>query len=133
MVFCEKYGVKPEQCANTILVTSKRIEPVQFAACVVLATTRLDVNKTVCKAMGVKRASFATAEQTLEQTGMMIGGVVATGIDNHPIFIDAAVMKQKEVIMGGGNRNSKLKLNPQELLKLPNIKVVQNLAKVTEN
>ncbi len=31
--------------------------------------------------------------------------------------------------MGGGNRSSKLLLNPQELLKLPHVEVIEGLAK----
>ncbi|MEO5627776.1 MAG: YbaK/EbsC family protein [Candidatus Saccharimonadales bacterium] len=131
--FCEKYNFKPEQCANTILVVSKKVEPAQYAVCVVLANARLDVNKAVCKAMGVKRASFASADQTVAQTDMMIGGVVAIGVLTHPILVDAAVMQQTEIVMGGGNRSSKLLLNPQELLKLPNLKVVEGLAKLKDN
>lgn len=131
--FNEAYGFAPEQGANTILVASRKVEPQQFAVCVVSPSTRLDVNKAVCKAMGIKRASFADAEQTREQTGMEIGGVVAIGIEGLPILIDSFVMQQPEVVMGGGNRTSKLLLDPQELLKLPNAKLVEGLAKVPKN
>ena len=126
--FCERYGYEPGQSANTIIVASKGEDP-KYAACVMLATTRLDVNKKVCQLLGVKRASFASAEQTIELTGMMIGGVVAVGIEDIPIYVDSTVLEQKEVVMGGGNRSSKLLLNPQELKKLPNVGVVDALAK----
>ncbi len=128
--FCEHYGYKLSQSANTIVVAAKN-EPA-YAACVVLASTRLDVNKKVCQLLGVKRASFANAEQTKELTGMMIGGVVAVGISNMPIYVDAAVMRQDEVVMGGGNRSSKLILNPSELKKLPGMEVIEGLAKPSE-
>jgi len=128
--FCEHYGISPEQSANTILVASRKVEPVKYAVCVVLATNRLDVNKTVCKLMGVKKASFADAETTMAHTGMMIGGVTAVGINNLPIYIDSSVMKQKEIVMGGGNRSSKIRLSPVELLKIPNIEVVDGLAAI---
>src|SRR5262249_1232493 len=72
--FCELYSFPIEQSANTIIVGSKK-EPRQYAACVVKATTRLDVNHAVRKLMGVSRLSFATAEETMALTGMMIGGV----------------------------------------------------------
>lgn len=126
--FCEAYGFTLEQSANTIVVASRKVEPVQYVACVVLADSRLDVNKTVCKLMGVKRASFADGETTMSLTGMMIGGVTAIGVSDLPIYVDSRVMEQSEVVMGGGNRSSKLVLNPQELLKLPNAQVVENLA-----
>ena len=127
--FCEHYNFSLEQSANAIIVVGKSEAPV-FCCCVVLATTRLDVNKAVCKLMGVKRASFATAEQTKELTGMEIGGVTPYGLpDDLPVYVDAAVMDQAEVVTGGGNRSSKVVLSPQELKKLPNVQVVEGLAK----
>src|SRR5450756_1887431 len=117
--FCAHYGFAIEQAANTILVASKKIAPPKYAACVVLGTTRLDV----------KRLSFADEETTLGLTGMMIGGVTPFGIDDLPIYVDRAVMEQVRVVMGGGNRSSKLLLNPNELTKLPNVVVVEGLAR----
>jgi prolyl-tRNA editing enzyme YbaK/EbsC (Cys-tRNA(Pro) deacylase) len=127
--FCDHYGFSIKQAANTIIVASKT-DPVRFAACVVLGSTRLDVNKTVCKLMGVKKASFASAEQTKELTGMMIGGVTIFGLpDNLPIYVDSRVMEQQSIVMGGGNRRSKVVLSPEELHKLPLLAVVDWLAK----
>jgi prolyl-tRNA editing enzyme YbaK/EbsC (Cys-tRNA(Pro) deacylase) len=126
--FCEHYGFKLEQSANTIIVTSRKADPVQYVACVVLATTRLDVNKRVCELMSVKRASFADGEITVKLTGMMIGGVTAVGVTKLPIYVDSRVMEQTEVIMGGGNRSSKVLLRPNELTKLPSVHVIDGLA-----
>ena len=126
--FCEHYGFDPGQAANAIVVVGKGAEP-KFCCCLVLATTRLDVNKTVCKLLGVKKASFASAEQTKELTGMEIGGVTPFGLPKDlPIYVDAAVMNQPEVIIGGGNRSSKVVLNPQEFKKVPNLEIIDNLA-----
>jgi len=131
--FNEKYGFTPEQGANTILVTSRKVEPTRYAVCVVLASTRLDVNKKVCQLLDVKRASFADGETTKQLTGMEIGGVTAIGIDGYPIYIDKAVMSQPKVVMGGGNRTSKAVVDPHELLKLPKAQVIPTLAKVIED
>lgn len=128
--FCEAYGYKSEESANTILVASRKIEPTKHAICIVLATTRLDVNKAVVKQLGVKKASFADSETTKQITGMEIGGVTAIGIsEDIPIYIDETVMQCSRVIMGGGNRTSKIILAPKELEKLPNVIVVKDLAK----
>ncbi len=127
--FCDHYGFTLDQSANTILVTSKKVEPAKYAVCVVLGTTRLDVNKSVRELLGVKRASFADAETTQAVTGMEIGGVTAVGTSGQPIYIDAAVLDRDQVVMGGGNRTSKLLLQPQELAKLPHAVVVEGLAK----
>jgi prolyl-tRNA editing enzyme YbaK/EbsC (Cys-tRNA(Pro) deacylase) len=127
--FCAHYGFAVEQAANTILIASKKVVPPKYAACVVLGTTRLDVNKKVSELLAVKRLSFADEETTVEVTGMMIGGVTAFGIADLPIYVDSAVMEQAQVVMGGGNRSSKLLLSPNELSKLPNVVVVEGLAK----
>lgn len=126
--FCEEYDFTLQQSANTILVVSRKVEPAKYVACVVLADSRLDVNKKVCELMGVKRASFADGETTQKLTSMTIGGVTAIGITDLPIYIDNRVMQQPEVVMGGGNRSSKVVLNPQELTKLPNVRIVENLS-----
>ncbi|MEI6407428.1 MAG: YbaK/EbsC family protein [Actinomycetes bacterium] len=126
--FCEHYGFSLAQAANTILVASKKIDPPQYAVCVVLGTTRLDVNKKVSELMNVKRLSFADAEVTQALTGMMIGGVTAIGIGNIPIYVDSKVMEQEKVVMGGGNRSSKIVVVPGQLLKLPTVTVVEDLA-----
>jgi prolyl-tRNA editing enzyme YbaK/EbsC (Cys-tRNA(Pro) deacylase) len=130
--FCEHYGFAPDQSANAIIVAGKA-DPTKYACCVVLATTKLDVNKAVCKLLGVKRASFASGEQTKELTGMEIGGVTPFGIPaSVPIYVDAAVLEQPEVVMGGGNRSSKVVLNPQELPRFPGVQVVEGLARPKE-
>lgn len=128
--FCENYGFTLEQAANSIVVASRKVEPTVYALCVVLGTTKLDVNKAVCKQLGVKRASFADAETTAELTGMMIGGVTPFGVSAIPIYVDSRVLNQPEVVMGGGNRSSKVVLDPKELTKLPNAAIVEDLAKV---
>lgn len=130
--FNEKYGYAADQGANTIIVASRKVEPQQYAVCVVLSSTRLDVNKKVTELMDIKRASFADADTTKRLTGMEIGGVTAVGISDYPILIDSAVMEQPELVMGGGNRISKLVIKPGELLKLPGTEVVSGLAKPIE-
>ncbi|CAN5208694.1 YbaK/EbsC family protein [soil metagenome] len=124
--FCEEYGFNLSQSANTIIVALKT-NPVTFVCCVILATTKLDVNKKLRELSG-KKGSFASQEQTVGQTGMEIGGVVAIGIENMPIYIDQEVFKQREIVMGGGNRSTKVLLNPEELKKLPNVQVIDSLA-----
>jgi prolyl-tRNA editing enzyme YbaK/EbsC (Cys-tRNA(Pro) deacylase) len=128
--FCEAYGVLPEDSANTIVVMGKGPDPAPLAACLVLATTRLDVNSAVKQRFGTKKASFAPQDVACEATGMEYGGVTAVGLPDHmPLWIDAAVMQRTSIIVGGGNRSTKLRLAPTELLKLPNAVVVDGLAK----
>jgi prolyl-tRNA editing enzyme YbaK/EbsC (Cys-tRNA(Pro) deacylase) len=130
--FCEHYGFTLEEAANTIVVASKKVDPPKYAVCVVLGTTRLDVNRAVRSLLDVKRASFADAETTTALTGMLVGGVTAPGIEGLPIYVDRAVMDANRVVMGGGNRSSKIVLAPAELLKLPGVEVVEGLASLRE-
>jgi len=127
-IFCDHYGYSADESANVLLIASKKGEP-KFAACVVLAACRLDVNKTARKKLGASRISFASPEQTKELTGMELGGVTPFGMpENVPVWIDARVMECMRIILGGGNRSSKIILTPTELLKIPNAEVVENLA-----
>jgi prolyl-tRNA editing enzyme YbaK/EbsC (Cys-tRNA(Pro) deacylase) len=130
--FCARYGVPAEQSANTIVVAARK-EPGVACACVVLATCRLDVNHSVCELLGVRKASFASAEQTQALTGMMIGGVTPFGLPaDLPLYIDARVMAQEQVVIGGGSRSMKIRLAPAGLLLLPGARVVDGLANVVE-
>ena len=126
--FCEAYGVDPEDSANCILVAGKADRRPR-CACVVLATTRLDVNRTVARLLGVRKASFAPAEETAAVTGMQVGGVTPFGLpDGVPVFIDARVMTRDRVVVGGGSRSGKLRLAPGQLLGIRGAQVVEGLA-----
>ena len=127
--FCEAYGYAPEQSANAIVVVGKSDPPV-FAMCLVRADTRLDVNKVVRKRLGTRKASFASAEQTIELTGMEIGGVTPFGVPGDlPLWIDAAVMDIDQIIIGGGGRDRKLLIPPATLSAHPRAEVVHDLAR----
>lgn len=127
--FCETYGFPPEQSANAIVVASKK-EPFQYCCCVVLATDRLDVNKAVRKKMGVSKVSFAPQELAAELTGMLIGGVTPVDLPaSIPVYVDAKVMHHPWVIIGGGSRSMKVKIDPQVFTKLANTEVVEGLSK----
>lgn len=126
--FCAAYGYAPEDSANTIVVVGKADPPVH-AACLVLADSRLDVNRVVRARLGTRKASFASAEDTLALTGQMIGGVTVLGLpDSLPIWIDERVMARERVIVGGGSRSCKVLVEPRALLALANAEVVASLA-----
>jgi prolyl-tRNA editing enzyme YbaK/EbsC (Cys-tRNA(Pro) deacylase) len=128
--FCAAYGFKPEESANTIVVVGKSDPPV-YAACVVLATTRLDVNRVVRQRLGTRKASFAPAEETRSITGMEIGGVTVFGLPaGLPVWIDARVMDCARIVLGGGSRSTKVIAPPRILLQLPSAEVVEGLAGV---
>lgn len=126
--FCEAYGYALEDSANTIVVAGKSDPPVHVA-CVVLATTRLDVNKTVKKRLGVRGASFARGDDVERLTGMAIGGVTPFGLPaDLPLWVDTRVMERPAIILGGGSRDRKV-LAPPEILGALGAVVVEDLAK----
>lgn len=122
-LFCAHYNIPKENAANTIIAAAKT-DPKTYVACVLLATTKIDVNHKLSKILGIKRLSFASADETKALTGQLIGGVTVFGLpDSLTIYVDRTVMAAESVIVGGGNRSTKMKLAPSELLKLPNVRV----------
>ena len=127
-VFCEKYEYSPGQSANTIIVASKK-EPRKYCTCVILATSRLDVNHRVRKLLGVSRASFATAEEMMQLTGMLVGGVTPLALPpDLPLYVDSRVMGLDWVILGGGGRHIKIQISPKMFTKL-GAEIVEQLGK----
>jgi len=131
--FCREYGYPLDQAANTLIVASKR-GPKVFSGAVVLATTRLDVNRRVKNLMEVSRVSFASAGQMMEMTGMKVGGVTPFGIPPEvPMYVDARVMECEWIILGSGNRDAKIKIAPAVFNEIPNAQVIEDLAMEVEN
>jgi prolyl-tRNA editing enzyme YbaK/EbsC (Cys-tRNA(Pro) deacylase) len=127
--FCAHYGIPPEESGNTIVVATKK-EPRQYAACLVLATTRLDVNHLVRRLLGGQKLSFASGQETTALTGMMMGGVTVFGLPpDLPIYIDSAVLEARSIVVGGGSRSRKIRIAPEVLRRLPNVLVVEGLAR----
>ena len=131
--FCERYGYALDASANAILVASRKPEGVH-AVCLALATTRLDVNHTVRRLLEVRKLSFASAEATAELTGMMIGGVTPFGLPaGLPVYVDAAVVAvQPKVIVGGGDRGTKILVDPEVFDRMDGCTVVDGLARPIE-
>jgi prolyl-tRNA editing enzyme YbaK/EbsC (Cys-tRNA(Pro) deacylase) len=131
--FCRAYGIDPAESANTIVVASRRPSGV-LAACVALATTRLDVNGAVRSRMGVKKVSFAPADTTAEVTGMEMGGVTLAGLPpDLPVWVDAAVARVDSVVVGAGTRTAKIRLAGSEIHRIPGVEVVNDLAHPAED
>ncbi len=126
--FCAAYGYAMEDSANAILVAGKSDPPV-YAVCVVLATTRLDVNRVVRRRLGVRKASFAPADLTAEITGMAMGGVTPFALPSEMLlWIDRRVMERERIVVGGGSRSAKVVGPPEMLLGVAGAEVVDDLA-----
>ncbi len=131
--FCEAYGYEPDESANAIVVVGKTDPPVHVM-CLVLADSRLDVNRAVRKRLGVRKCSFASADQTVALTGMAIGGVTPFGTTTPlELWVDDRVMQRPRVIIGGGSRDRKLLVPPATLEAHPRATVVEGMAMVVPN
>jgi prolyl-tRNA editing enzyme YbaK/EbsC (Cys-tRNA(Pro) deacylase) len=123
--FCEHYEIGLEVSANCVVVEARRADRVWFAACVVLAITRADVNGIVRKHLGARKISFAPMDAAVSLTGMEYGGITPVGLpDDWPILVDRNVIDQDRVIIGSGIRGSKLLAVTEVLASLPNAEVL---------
>jgi prolyl-tRNA editing enzyme YbaK/EbsC (Cys-tRNA(Pro) deacylase) len=128
--FCAEYGSPLTASANCVVVAGKRAGAERFAACLVLATTRADVNGVVRRRLDVRKASFAPMDTAVELTGMAYGGITPLGLPPEwLLLVDAAVAAAPELVVGSGIRGSKLLVTGPTLATLPNAEVVEDLGR----
>ena len=128
--FCERYGVSPAASANCVVITGRREGQPRYAACVVLATTRADVNGVARRELDVRKASFAPIDDAVAATGMEYGGITPIGLPGDwRVLIDARVAAAPRVVVGSGVRRSKLTLLGSLLGRLPSATVIEGLAR----
>jgi prolyl-tRNA editing enzyme YbaK/EbsC (Cys-tRNA(Pro) deacylase) len=128
--FCERYAVAPEISANCVVVTGRRDGQERYAACVVLATTRADVNGLARRQLDVRKASFAAMDTAVRLTGMEYGGITPVGLPaDWPVLVDEAVAQAPMVVVGSGVRRSKLALSGAALAALPGALVLPGLGR----
>ncbi len=131
--FCAHYGTPLTASANCVIVAGKRGDSVRYAACVVLATTRADVNGVVRRRLDARRASFAPMEDAVTLTGMEYGGITPVGLPGDwPVLLAPEVAAAPELVIGSGIRGSKLLVPGEVLAKLPGAEVVEGLARTVE-
>ena len=128
--FCARYGVAPEESANCVVVAGRRGGDARRAACLVLSTTRADVNGVVRRILDVRKASFLPAEEAVAATGMEYGGITPIGLPaGWPVLVDRAAAESDRVVIGSGVRRSKLWLPGALLAGLPGAEVVDGLGR----
>jgi prolyl-tRNA editing enzyme YbaK/EbsC (Cys-tRNA(Pro) deacylase) len=121
--FCARYGYRLDESGNCIVVRSKTGQA-RYAACVVQATRRLDLNRHSRALVNARKASFADAAESVERTGMVPGGITPIALpDDLPVFVDEPVMALDRVIVGGGSRRLKLRLRPAALTAIASVTV----------
>lgn len=127
--FCERYDVLPEDSANCVVIAGRRGDTVSYAACIVLANTRADVNGVVRRRLEARKASFAPTDDAVALSGMEYGGITPIGLPpTWPVLVDAAVLAREVVVIGSGLRRSKIALPSRLLAQLPTAEVVEGLA-----
>ena len=128
--FCERYGVSPAESANCVVISGKRGGETRYAACVILATTRADVNNVARRELDVRKASFAAMDAAVAESGMEYGGITPLGLPAAwPVLVDAAAAGTPFVVIGSGVRRSKLILAGKLLASLPGVRVIDGLAR----
>ena len=127
--FCAHYEVPLEAAANCVVVAGKRGADVTYAACMALATSRVNVNTVVRKRIGARKASFASMEEAVALTGMEYGGITPIGLPSDwPILLGTDVAEAKELVVGSGIRGSKVLVSGRFLASLPGAEVIDGLA-----
>jgi len=127
-VFCREYGIDLDDSVNAIVVKTKTGE-LKYAACALLATTKLDINKTIRKKLAARKVSFANIEETAKLTAMEIGGVTPITLPRSLLlWVDSKVMQRNTIVLGGGNRSSKIKVSPKIFYFTYNTEIVEGLA-----
>ncbi|WP_158846939.1 YbaK/EbsC family protein [Saccharothrix deserti] len=128
--FCAHYGSPLEASANCVVVAGKRGDTIRYAACVVLATTRADVNGVVRRRLDARKASFAPMDDAVSLSGMEYGGITPVGLpEDWPVLLSPEVASAPELVIGSGIRGSKLLVSGEVLAKLPGAEVVEGLAR----
>jgi prolyl-tRNA editing enzyme YbaK/EbsC (Cys-tRNA(Pro) deacylase) len=129
--FCARYDVAPGDSANCVVVTGRRDGEARYAVCVILATTRADVNGLARRQLDVRKASFAPVDDAVSLTGMEYGGITPIGLPaGWPVLVDAAVAAAPRlVIVGSGLRRSKIAVTGLALGRLPNAIVIEGLGR----
>jgi len=128
--FCEQYGVALSESANCVVVEGRRAGESRMAACMILATTRADVNGVVRRELDVRKCSFAPMDTAVALTSMEYGGITPIGLPpDWPVFVDEAVARAGRVVIGSGVRRSKLTLPGATLASLPGAVVLPGLGR----
>lgn len=131
--FCAAYDIGLDVSANCVIVAGRRGEVTRYAACMILATTRADVNGLVRTRLDARKASFAPMDDAVALTGMEYGGITPVGIPaDWLLLVDSRIVALPQVVIGAGIRGAKLVLPGAALAGLPGAEVIDGLARDVE-
>lgn len=130
--FTDAYAVPLASSANCVVVAARRAGETALAVCLVLATSRADVNGLVRRHLGARKASFAPQDVAVAETGMAYGGITPVGLPaGWPVLVDRAVADTDLLVVGSGTRGSKLAVPGSVLAALPGAVVLDGLGEPT--
>lgn len=123
--FCEKYDIGLDVSVNCVIVEAKRADKTWYAACLIPAPVRADINGIVRRELDARKISFAPMEKATSLSQMIYGGISPIGLPaDWPILVDTAAASLKHAVIGSGVRQSKLLVSGELLANLPNAKVI---------
>ena len=103
---------RPEQVVRSILF---QVRPEEFVMVLMAGREQVDWRK-LRKRVGRSRVRMATEDEVVEVTGYHIGTVTPFGIRKQiKVLIDASVLKEEEISIGSGVRNTALILKSTDL------------------
>ncbi len=127
---CEHYNLDVKIGMNCLICECKRGETKKYVALLVPTGFKYNMSTTVRKHTDSRMVSLAPLEYVLEETKMEYGSINPIGLPKEwKIYIDPKVLENERIICGSGLQNSKISLPSEYLLKLPNIEILENLAK----
>ena len=127
--FCEAYDIGMDVSANCVVVEARRADKTWYAACLILATNRADINGVVRRHLDARKISFAPMDTATSLTQMEYGGITPIGLpEDWQLIVDEAITQKDRVIIGSGIRGSKLLVEGDIFTNLPNV-TIKDIAK----
>lgn len=131
---CEIYSIDETMGFNCLIVECKRNEEKKYCALVAPIGYKYNMSSTVRKYTNSRMVSVAPLEYVLEKTGMEYGSITPIGLPvEWEILIDPLIKEQERIIVGGGLAKSKIMIPMDLFLNMPNVKILDNLAKKNED
>ena len=129
----EATGMDLADSANCVIVAGKRDGVERVAALLVLATTRADINNVVRRHLDVRKISFMPMDDAVTRTQMEYGGITPIGLPTDwPVLVDSAVLQRASIVIGSGIRPGKLRMPGARAAELPNVTVIDGMARVVD-
>ena len=114
---------RPEQIVRSILF---QVRPGEFVMVLMAGPDQIDWKK-LRQLVKRSRVRMATEEEVLDMTGYRVGTVSPFGLKNQVrIMIDASVLREEEISIGSGVRNTAIVMKSEDVPKaLGDVEIVE--------